>query len=55
MRREAYEAMVLKPSFSHLRATHIAPETLLPRWGGSLQFDLDAYICLLYTSDAADE
>jgi len=42
MRRETYEAMVLKPSFSHLSA-HITPENMLPRWGGTFEFDLDDY------------
>lgn len=44
MRRETFEAMVLKPSFSHLVGNHIQREQMLPRWGGSLQFDLDEYI-----------
>lgn len=34
--------MVLKPSFSHLSA-HITPENMLPRWGGTFEFDLDDY------------
>ena len=38
MRKEAYEAMVLKPSFAHL-AQHIDASARLPRWGGTLDFD----------------
>ena len=44
MRREAYEAMNLKPSFAHLPHKHLAPEAMLPRWGGTFEFDLDAYV-----------
>ena len=43
MAREAYEAMVLKPSFSHL-SQHIPPESMLPRWGGTFQFEIDEYV-----------
>lgn len=44
MRRETYEAMVLKPSFAHLAHKHIAPEHMLERWGGSYAFDIDEYV-----------
>lgn len=43
MARDVYDAMVLSPSFSALPKA-IAPENLLERWGGSLQFDIDAYV-----------
>ena len=35
--------MVLRPSFAHLPRS-IAPECMLERWGGTLAFDLDAYV-----------
>jgi hypothetical protein len=43
MRAETYEAMVLKPSFAHL-PKHVDPSSMLPRWGGTLQWDLDEYV-----------
>lgn len=43
MRREAYAAMVLKPSFAHLGA--VMPRgSMLQQWGGELAFDLDAWL-----------
>ena len=46
MSREAYEAMVLKPSFSHLGAHGIPNECMLRRWSshGTFAFDVDEYI-----------
>ena len=43
MAKSAYEAMVLKPSFAHLPG-HIDAACMLRRWGGELDFDLDAYV-----------
>ena len=43
MRREAYAAMVLKPSFAHLGA--VMPRgSMLQQWGGELAFDLDEWL-----------
>ena len=43
MRREAYAAMVLKPSFAHLAA--VMPRgSMLQGWGGELAFDLDEWL-----------
>lgn len=44
MRAETYEAMVLKSSFSHLPTHYIEREQMLPRWGGTRQFDIDEYV-----------
>ena len=43
MRREAYAAMVLKPSFAHLGAV-MPRESMLQQWGGELAFDLDEWL-----------
>lgn len=43
MRREAFEAMVLKPSFAHLRGA-IPKTSLLRQWGGELDFDIDEWV-----------
>ena len=43
MRREAYAAMVLKPSFAHLPA--VMPRgSMLQEWGGDLAFDVDEWL-----------
>lgn len=43
MRREVYESMVLKPSFAHLPSA-IPKASMLRRWGGDLDFDIDAWV-----------
>ena len=43
MRREAYAAMVLKPSFAHLGAV-MSRGSMLQQWGGELAFDLDEWL-----------
>ena len=43
MRREAYAAMVLKPSFAHLSAV-MPRRSMLQQWGGELAFDLDEWL-----------
>jgi hypothetical protein len=44
MAKETYENMVLKPNYDHLPNDHVSPANLLKQWGGSLDFDIDAYI-----------
>jgi len=43
MRREAYNSMVLRPSFAHLPGAMPA-SSMLRSWGGTLDFDIDAWI-----------
>lgn len=43
MRREAYDAMVLRPSFAHL--VGVMPRaSMLRQWGGDLDFDIDSWV-----------
>merc|ERR1711871_445988 len=44
MAKETYDNMILKPSFDHLPEKHVSPANLLKEWGGSLEFDMNAYI-----------
>jgi hypothetical protein len=53
MSKESYEAMVLKPSFAHLSSA-LPRESMLPRWGGDLHFDLDAYVEWRATEEGID-
>ena len=43
MRREAYDAMVLRPSFAHL-AGAMPRASMLRQWGGELDFDIDVWL-----------
>jgi hypothetical protein len=43
MDAEAYDNMVLRPDFSHLK-DHISEENLLVEWGGKFSFDIRSYI-----------
>ena len=43
MRREAYESLVLKPSFGHLPGV-MPRSSMLTQWGGELDFDIDKWV-----------